>query len=135
MASTRLRRYTWRVPLSVNSVRPMRQGASRETSMRRPSSCHQRGVNRLSCPRGSAPSASTRARFDAATALCAMLSTLSALDEFKRLQPQLGAERAPQLPGVICLSAGMLAHERVERGLRKEVTALAPRIAQQVERV
>jgi hypothetical protein len=66
-----------------------------------------------------------RARFEAATALCAIVSTLS---ELERIQPELGAEHSPELPRAIDSGGDMVSNEAIERGLWKDVTATPPRI-------
>src|SRR5438067_13151673 len=97
--------------------------------MRRPSSNHHGGVSSLTWRPGSRCSASTRARFDAATALWAMVSTLS---EVESIQPELGAQRPPELPRSICASLEVVAHEVIHGGLREQMPAAPPRIAQEL---
>src|SRR5262249_35686465 len=109
----------------------MRQGVPGPTSMRRPSSNHQGGVSRWTSTPGSWRRASTRARLEAATALCAIVGPLS---EVEGIQPQLGAEGPPQLPRAVELALDVFAHEPVEGSLGEEVSAPARRIFQERER-
>src|SRR5437879_1152419 len=132
--------------------------------MRRPSSNHQRGVSKLTCTSARLRNASQRRWLDAATALWAIVSTFSwrdgwrdasplksgvaaggggpqgaadwphALGELERIQPELGAEGAPELPGTIRCPVEMVVQEPIHGCLRKEVATLSPRIPQQVKR-
>src|SRR3989441_2870006 len=99
-------------------VRPTRHPADGGTSMRRPSATPHSGVSRLTATPGSFRNAWVRPRFDAATVLWAIVSTLS---ELECIQPELGAERPPQLPGAIGTAGNVLVDKRVERRLREQV--------------
>src|SRR5438128_39177 len=99
--------------------------------MRRPSSNHQRGVSRVASTPPLARKASLRRRFEAATALCAMVSTLS---ELECIQPQLGTERPPQLPGAIRAASHVVVDECIHRRLRKQAPASPRGVAQKLQR-
>src|SRR5438477_7513018 len=99
--------------------------------MRRPSSYHHRGVNSLTSNPGRRCSASRRARFATATELCAMVSTLS---EVECIHPELGAQRAPELPRTIRPALEVIADGFIHGRLREQVPAAPPWIAQELHR-